>query len=162
MSEEELFNKVNALLEKYDQPPPPPKPEPKPQISEKTQVEEPQESKSDEEYKANDSNKESEKDDESSASAELEEINDCLGDHKADSENSASEDDDYKHLKEELDKANNFIDYFLVVGVEPNVFMNQWLYDSDLETLNTDYKAKLEPKIISSFPQFEKHTILFD
>ena len=162
MSEEELFNKVNALLQKYDQPPPKTetKPENKTLTPQNTQIEEPQKQKSDEEKKSNDSDKESEKDNESSASAELEEINDCIGDHS--SENSESENEEYKHLKEELDKGNNFIDYFLVVGVEPNIFMNQWLYDTDLETLNTDYKSKLEPKIISSFPQFEKHTISFD
>ena len=158
MSEEELFNKVNALLQKYDQPAP--KPENKPLTPQTTLVEEPQEKLSDEDKKSNDSNKDSEKDEESSVGAELEEINDCIGGHS--SENSFSENDDYKHLKEELDKGNNFIDYFLVVGVEPNIFLNRWLYDSDLETLNKDYKNKLEPKIISSFPQFEKHTISFD
>ena len=43
MSEEELFNKVNALLQKYDQPAP--KPENKPLTPQTTLVEEPQEKK---------------------------------------------------------------------------------------------------------------------
>ena len=61
-----------------------------------------------------------------------------------------------------MDKGNNFIDYFLVIGQEPIIYREKWLYTSDLDTLNEKYKDQLKPKIISSFPPFEKSTIAFD
>ena len=69
---------------------------------------------------------------------------------------------DFKELKEKLDKGNNFIDYFLVIGQEPTIYREKWLYTSDLSELNDKYKEQLKPKIISSFPFFEKSTIAFD
>ena len=70
------------------------------------------------------------------------------------------EDKTFKQIKEELNKASNFIDYFLIIGVDPNIFTNQWLYSSSLEELNN--KEELKPKIISYFPPYEKTTICFD
>ena len=78
------------------------------------------------------------------------------------SNESVENDDEYISLKEELDKANNLIDYFLILGLEPSIAMNKWLYQNDLENLNKLYKDKFTPKILSSFPCFEKHTIAFD
>ena len=69
---------------------------------------------------------------------------------------------DYEDAKEKMDKGNNFIDYFLVIGQEPIIYREKWLYTSDLDTLNEKYKEQLKPKIISSFPPFEKSTIAFD
>ena len=45
-------------------------------------------------------------------------------------------DKNFEHMKEELDKAINFIDYFLVVGLPPKVFMESWLYQLDIDGLN--------------------------
>ena len=78
------------------------------------------------------------------------------------SEDSLNEDEDYKKLKEELDRGNNFIDYFLVIGVEPDIYKNDWLFETNLDELNNNYKEQLEPKILSSFPPFVKQTISFD
>ena len=72
------------------------------------------------------------------------------------------EDKDYKRLKEGIDKGINFIDYFLVIGISPENFFDDNMYECDLEELKTKYKEKLEPKIISYFPQFDKSTIAFD
>ena len=69
---------------------------------------------------------------------------------------------DYKDIREKLDKGNNFIDYFLVIGQEPIIYREKWLYSEDVEVLNDKYKEQLKPKIISSFPPFEKSTIAFD
>ena len=69
---------------------------------------------------------------------------------------------DYKNIRQELDKGYNFIDYFLVIGVEPEIYKNDWLYNTDIEIINTKYKDEIKPKIISSFPPFEKTTISFD
>ena len=72
------------------------------------------------------------------------------------------DDKDYKQLKEEIDKGTNFIDYFLIIGVEPQDFFNDKIYECDLDELKNKYGDKLQPKIISYFPQFEKKTIAFD
>ena len=71
-------------------------------------------------------------------------------------------DKNFEHLKEELDKAINFIDYFLVVGLPPKVFMESWLYQLDVDGLNEKFKDSFQPKVTSYFPNFEKHTIAFD
>ncbi len=78
------------------------------------------------------------------------------------SNESIENDDDYIFLKEELDKANNLVDYFLILGLDPSIFLNDWLYENDIDKINELYKDKIQPKIISSFPCFEKHTIAFD
>ena len=100
-----------------------------------------------------DSKSESEENSESS-----EDLHDSYGNRSEDS----LEDEEYIKLKDELDKANNFIDYFLVIGVEPEIYKKEWLYENDINELNKEYKQFLKPKIISSFPPFEKHTISFD
>ena len=68
------------------------------------------------------------------------------------------DDKDYKQLKVDIDKGMNFVDYFLIIGVEPEEFFNDKIYDTELEEL----KEKLKPKIISYFPKYEKKTIAFD
>ena len=69
---------------------------------------------------------------------------------------------EYHKLIEELNKANNLLDYFLVIGVPPEICLQEWLYQSDLSELNTKYKKELEPKVISYFPPIIKKTISFD
>ena len=69
---------------------------------------------------------------------------------------------EYQKLVEELNKANNLLDYFLVIGVPPEICIQDWLYQSDLSELNTKYKKDLEPKVISYFPPITKKTISFD
>ena len=70
--------------------------------------------------------------------------------------------EDYQILMEELNHANNLIDYFLVIGISPEIFKEEWLYNTDLEELNQKYQKELEPKIISFFPPITKNTICFD
>ena len=69
---------------------------------------------------------------------------------------------DFEDMKTELDKANNFIEYFLIVGLDPSIALNSWLYEKDLEELNNEYSEQIKPKIISYFPPFKKHTTSFD
>ena len=69
---------------------------------------------------------------------------------------------EYKNLIEELNKANNLLDYFLVIGAPPDILTQSWLYQTEVEDLNTKYKKELEPKIISYFPPITKKTISFD
>ena len=71
-------------------------------------------------------------------------------------------DKEYIKLKEEIDNGTNFIDYFLIIGISPEVFFDDKIYECSLDELNNKYKDQLQPKIISYFPQFEKKTIAFD
>ena len=69
---------------------------------------------------------------------------------------------EYQKLVEELNKANNLLDYFLVIGVPPEILVQNWLYHSSIDELNSKYKKELEPKIISYYPPITKETISFD
>ena len=69
---------------------------------------------------------------------------------------------DFEKIQQELDKGNNFIDYFLVIGLEPEIYKNNWLYTEEFDTIIKMHKNEIKPKIISSFPPFEKTTISFD
>ena len=64
-----------------------------------------------------------------------------------------------KDYQEKLDLCYNLVDYFLTIGVEPQIFQNQWLYDASIEELNTIYAEQLQPKIINKFPSFDKKEI---
>jgi hypothetical protein len=63
-------------------------------------------------------------------------------------------------LKKELDKGNNFVDYFVIIGLSKDLIFSDWLYETELETLNTS--EKLKPEILSKFPPFDKTTINID
>ena len=67
-----------------------------------------------------------------------------------------TKEDVLKDFQEKLNLGYNFVDYFLTIGVEPEVFRNQWLYETSLEELNLLYKEQLQPKILNQFPSFEK------
>lgn len=60
-------------------------------------------------------------------------------------------------LEKELDQGLNFIDYFLVIGSDPKIFKNDWLYDCNIKEINSKYQEEISPKILSKFPPFEKH-----
>ena len=54
---------------------------------------------------------------------------------------------------------NNFIDYFMEVGVKPEIFKNKILYESDnIEYLN----LILTPQIIIKFPNFDKKNVVIE
>ena len=93
---------------------------------------------------------------------ELKEIDEKINERVEKNLKLLEESKDYKDIKEKLDKGNNLIDYFLVIGQEPIIYREKWLYTEDVNTLNEKYKEQLKPKIISSFPPFEKSTIAFD
>ena len=68
-------------------------------------------------------------------------------------------------LKETEDKLNlgyNFVDYFLTIGTNPNIFKEKWLYESDISELNNKYKEELKPIIINKFPSNDKKLVGLD
>ena len=62
----------------------------------------------------------------------------------------------------EFNEGNNLIEYFLVIGLEPEIYKNEWLYNEDIGTMMEKYKEEIKPKIISQFPPFKKTTLSFD
>ena len=70
-----------------------------------------------------------------------------------------------KSMDEYIEKLNsgyNFVDYFLAIGLEPEISKNPWLYETSIQELNSTYKKNLSPKIINKFPSFEKKLIGLD
>ena len=76
--------------------------------------------------------------------------------------NRKNKDELLKEIDYKLNLGYNFVDYFLTIGTNPNVFKNRWLYESDISELNTKYKEELKPIIINKFPSTEKKTVGFD
>ena len=67
-----------------------------------------------------------------------------------------------KDFEEKLNLGYNFVDYFLTIGVQPEIFLSPWLYESPIEELNTTYKEQLKPTILNKFPSFDKKNIGID
>ena len=77
--------------------------------------------------------------------------------------NDNCENENIQLLKSELNKANNLIDYFLVIGINPNICLNDFLYEKDINELNKeDYENYFQPTILSQFPPFDKSFINID
>ena len=55
-------------------------------------------------------------------------------------------------LKKELSMAKKFIEYFAIIGLDPKIALENFLFNSTLEELQKCYKKELKPGIISKFP----------
>jgi len=61
--------------------------------------------------------------------------------------------------KKYFEEDNNFIDYFVEVGVKPEIFKNNYLYTSDsIDEIN----EKIVPQIITKFPKIDKKYIVIE
>ena len=61
--------------------------------------------------------------------------------------------------KKYFEEDNNFIDYFIEVGVKPEIFKNNYLYTSDsIDEIN----EKIVPQIITKFPKIDKKYIVIE
>ena len=56
-----------------------------------------------------------------------------------------TKDDLLKDYEDKLNKGYNLADYFLTIGVDPDIFLSPWLYESPIEELNTTYSEQLKP-----------------
>ena len=59
-------------------------------------------------------------------------------------------------IKKKLNMGQNLVDYFLTIGLDPEIALKPWLYEANINDLNTIYKEYLSPKIINKFPSFKK------
>ena len=67
-----------------------------------------------------------------------------------------------KEINDKLNEGFNFVDYFLTIGSNPNIFQNKWLYETDISELNNKYKEELKPIIINQFPSNNKKMVGLD
>ena len=61
--------------------------------------------------------------------------------------------------KEVFDGDNNFIDYFMTIGVKPEIYKNSYLYNSNSIS---DINNNLIPQIITKFPKTDKKHIMIE
>jgi hypothetical protein len=71
-----------------------------------------------------------------------------------------TQDDYINDLKKDLDKGNNFVDYFITIGLKEEAIFSDFLYKNDLDTLNKSPLTK--PDITSKFPPIDKTIIGID
>ena len=65
-------------------------------------------------------------------------------------------------IKEELSTPKKFLEYFFIIGLDPKVSIEEYLYNSSLEDLNNFYLKNLRPEIITKFPPINKSYINID
>jgi hypothetical protein len=71
-----------------------------------------------------------------------------------------TQDDYLTNFKKELDKGNNFVDYFVTIGLKEEIIFDDFLYENDIDILNES--PQITPEIISKFPPIEKTLIGVD
>ena len=63
-----------------------------------------------------------------------------------------------KNIKNEFNKAQTLEEYFLIIGVDPRISLNNFLYKNTIQELNTFFvKDEISPKILSKFPPIKKN-----
>ena len=60
--------------------------------------------------------------------------------------------------KKFFEEDNNFMDYFMEIGVSPEIFKNKCLYEPDSPELS----KLIEPTIITKFPNFDKKNLVLE
>ena len=63
-----------------------------------------------------------------------------------------------KTTVQNFEEDNNYIDYFIEIGIKPEIFKESFLYESSINEL----RAKLKPEIISKYPESNKKSIIVD
>ena len=58
--------------------------------------------------------------------------------------------DDFFH---QLDLEMSFIDYFLILGIDPKICINNYLYTTSPKDLDEYYQKEIIPEILTKIPQ---------
>ena len=67
-----------------------------------------------------------------------------------------------KELKQDLSEAKKFIEYFFIIGLDPKISLEEFLFDSSFEDLRNYYSKELRPGFIAKFPPIAKSYINID
>ena len=62
----------------------------------------------------------------------------------------------------QLDLESSFIDYFMIIGLDPKISVNNYLYNTSPEYLDKNYKNEIKPEILTKFPPFNKSYVDID
>ena len=65
-------------------------------------------------------------------------------------------------IQQELSAANKFIEYFFIIGLDPKLSIEDYLYNSSFDDLQIFYSKDLKPQIITKFPPINKSYINID
>lgn len=65
-----------------------------------------------------------------------------------------------QQFKNQMDRGNNFIEYFMTIGLPDSIIFDNYVYEHELKVLNSSNKC--QPEIISQFPEFTKSSIKVD
>ena len=65
-------------------------------------------------------------------------------------------------LKQELTKATKLIEYFAIIGLDPKISIEKFLFNSSIEELEQFYSKELKPEIITKYPPINKSYINID
>ena len=61
------------------------------------------------------------------------------------------------YLKRQLNKPIHLTEYFLVIGINPIISINKYLYTTPPKELETTYKNEIYPEILTKFPPMNKN-----
>ena len=67
--------------------------------------------------------------------------------------------DDFVH---QLDLEMSFIDYFLILGIDPKISINNYLYTTSPKDLDEHYQKEIVPEILTKIPPIKKSYINID
>ena len=65
-------------------------------------------------------------------------------------------------LKQELSPIKKFIEYFFIIGLDPKISVENFLYNSSIDDLHNFYSKNLKPEIITKYPPINKSYINID
>ena len=65
-------------------------------------------------------------------------------------------------LKQELSTIKKFIEYFFIIGLDPKISIEGFLYNSSIDDLYNYYSKNLKPEIITKYPPLNKSYINID
>ena len=62
----------------------------------------------------------------------------------------------------QINLESSFIDYFLIIGIDPKICMNNYLYTTSPKDLDENYSKDIYPEILTKYPPIKKSYINMD
>jgi len=65
-------------------------------------------------------------------------------------------------LQNELNLAHTFLEYFLIIGLDPRISMRNYLYNTEPSEIIKYYANEIKPEVLSKYPPMKKNIINID
>ena len=65
-------------------------------------------------------------------------------------------------LQNELNMAQTFLEYFLIIGLDPRISMRNYLYNTEPSEILKYYANEIKPEVLSKYPPMKKNIINID